>query len=65
MNPALALVMLVAGGALLAAGVAAYVAAWLATPVAFALAGAGAALDIAGSLLLVAALRAQWGRGDG
>jgi hypothetical protein len=65
MNPALALAMLAVGGLLLAAGIVAYVTAWLAAPAAIALAAVGAALDVAGSLLFVAAMRAKGRRRNG
>lgn len=65
MNPALAFAMLAVGGLLLAAGIVAYVTAWLAPPAAIAIAVLGAALDVGGSLLLVAALRAKGRRRHG
>jgi uncharacterized membrane protein HdeD (DUF308 family) len=65
MNPALALAMVAVGGLLLAAGIVAYVAAWLAAPAAIAIAVVGAALDVAGSLLFVAAMRAKGRRRNG
>lgn len=65
MNPALALAMVAIGGLLLAAGIVAHVTAWLAAPAAIAIAVVGAALDVAGSLLFVAAMRAQGRRRNG
>jgi len=62
MNPALALVMVVAGGALLAAAVLGYVLGWFAMGVAVAVGVLGAFLDTAGALLLVAARRGERAR---
>lgn len=65
MNPALALAMVAVGGLLLAAGIVAYMTAWLAAPAAIAIAVVGAALDVAGSLLFIAARRTKTGRRNG
>jgi uncharacterized membrane protein HdeD (DUF308 family) len=65
MNPALAFAMVAVGGLLLAAGSVAYVTAWFAPPAAIATAVVGAALDVAGSLSLIAALRAKRARRHG
>lgn len=58
MDPALAF-------ALLAAGIVAQLTEWLAVPAAIAIAVVGAALDVAGSLLFVAAMRAKGSRRNG
>ncbi|GMV58957.1 MAG: hypothetical protein AMXMBFR72_20580 [Betaproteobacteria bacterium] len=65
MNPALALAMVAGGGLLLAAGIVAYVTAWLWPPAAIAVVALGAALDVGGTLLFIAARRATRGRRNG
>jgi hypothetical protein len=62
MNPALALVMVVAGGALLAAAVLGYALGWFGTTMAIALGAVGIAIDTAGALLFVAARRGDRAR---
>ena len=62
MNPSLALVMVVAGGALLAVAVLGFVLGWFAMDVAIALGGVGILLDTTGALLFVAARRGERAR---
>jgi hypothetical protein len=62
MNPALALVMVVAGGALLAVAALGYVLGWFGTAVAVAVGAVGLAIDTGGALLFVAARRGERAR---
>jgi hypothetical protein len=57
MTPSLAIVMVVAGGALLALAMLGYVFGWFALDTAIALGVTGALIDTAGALFLVAARR--------
>jgi hypothetical protein len=57
MNPALALVMVVAGGALIAIAALGYALGWFAVGVAVAVGVLGLVVDTAGALLFVAARR--------
>lgn len=62
MNPALALVMVVAGGALMAVAALGYVLGWFAMGVAVAVGVLGFVIDAAGALLFVAARRSERAR---
>jgi hypothetical protein len=62
MNPALALVMVVAGGALIAVAALGYVLGWFAMGVAVAVGVLGLVVDTAGALLFVAARRGERAR---
>jgi hypothetical protein len=62
MNPALALVMVIAGGALLVVAALGHVLGWFAMSVAIALGGVGILLDTAGALMFVAARRGERAR---
>jgi hypothetical protein len=59
MNPALALVMVLAGGALLAVAALGYALGWFSTATAIAVGAAGLVVDTAGALLFVAARRGE------
>ncbi len=62
MNPAPALVMAVAGGALMAAAALGYVLGWFAMSVAVAVGVLGCVVDTVGALLFVAARRGERAR---
>jgi hypothetical protein len=62
MNPALGLVMVVAGGALIAVAALGYVLGWFAMGVAIAVGVLGLVVDTAGALLFVAARRGDRAR---